>query len=138
MADEERSEQRPPEGGIFGKLPDSRPGTRSPRRRSGAERAKASAAKASKQPAAKAKAASKPKPKPEAAKRPSPVSLKPETAAKVEPSRPPREAAAEPEGGRGLEDLAWAGVAVAAEAATVGVRIASKAIEALRGSQERR
>ena len=41
-----------------------------------------------------------------------------------------------PQGG-GLEDIAWAGVAAAAEAATIGVRLASRAIEALRGSSER-
>ena len=37
----------------------------------------------------------------------------------------------------GLDDVAWAGVAVAAEAATIGVRLASRAIEAVRGNSER-
>ena len=37
-----------------------------------------------------------------------------------------------------LEDIAWAGVAAAAEAATLGVRLANKAIEAFRGTSERR
>lgn len=36
----------------------------------------------------------------------------------------------------GIEDLAWAGVAIAAEAATLGVRLASRAIEAVRGPTE--
>jgi hypothetical protein len=38
---------------------------------------------------------------------------------------------------RGVEDLAWAGVAIAAEAATLGVRLASRAIGAVRGPAER-
>ena len=40
--------------------------------------------------------------------------------------------------GRGLEDVAWAGIAAAAEAATVGVRLAGRAFEALRETVERR
>ena len=57
------------------------------------------------------------------------------------PAPPPKPAragagAGGPQGG-GLEDIAWAGVAAAAEAATIGVRLASRAIEALRGSSER-
>lgn len=38
---------------------------------------------------------------------------------------------------QGVEDLAWAGVAIAAEAATLGVRLAGRAIDALRGPGER-
>ena len=38
----------------------------------------------------------------------------------------------------GLEDLAWAGVAAAAEAATLGVRLATRAVEALRDAAPRR
>jgi hypothetical protein len=38
---------------------------------------------------------------------------------------------------RGIEDLAWAGVAVAAEAATLGLRLAGRAIDAVRGPTER-
>lgn len=37
---------------------------------------------------------------------------------------------------QGVEDLAWAGVAIAAEAATLGLRLASRAIEAVRGPSE--
>jgi hypothetical protein len=44
----------------------------------------------------------------------------------------------EPRAGNGLEDLAWAGVAAAAEAATIGVRLASRAMEALRDGVDRR
>ena len=52
---------------------------------------------------------------------------------RVEPgaSRP-----AEAEHG-GIEDLAWAGVAVAAEAATLGVRLLSRAVEAVRKPADR-
>ena len=37
----------------------------------------------------------------------------------------------------GVEDLAWAGVAVAAEAATLGVRLLSRAVEAVRKPADR-
>jgi hypothetical protein len=111
MSDAPENEPGPaaPEPGVFGNLPDSRPGTRSPRR--DPPGAKPTAAKA------------EPKPPRE---RPAP--------------KPPREPAPQPEepqGGGGLEDIAWAGVAAAAEAATIGVRLASRAIEALRGTAEK-
>lgn len=38
---------------------------------------------------------------------------------------------------QGVEDLAWVGVAIAAQAATVGVRFASRALEAARNSIDR-
>jgi hypothetical protein len=108
-------------GGVFGNLPDARPGTRSPRRNK--------AAKGKAAPATKAKAAAKPKPKaPKAAPAPSPPP--PPSAAEEK-----RQAAEERPGG--LADVAWAGIAVAAEAATLGVRLASRAIEAVRGNPER-
>ena len=46
----------------------------------------------------------------------------------------------EPRGGAhgGVEDLAWAGIAVAAEAATLGVRLLSRAVEAVRKPPDRR
>ena len=37
----------------------------------------------------------------------------------------------------GIEDLAWAGVTVAAQAATAGVKLASRALEAVRKSVDR-
>lgn len=129
------------EGGVFGNLPSSRPGTRSPRRE---------------------RSAAAPEPAPE----PEPVDPGPAREAEPEPPDPePAEApaagpdpvaAAEPPSARapepdqegpeehddehagGLEDLAWAGIAAAAEAATIGVRLASRAMDALRGSGERR
>ncbi|MET0128671.1 MAG: hypothetical protein ABW249_08775 [Solirubrobacterales bacterium] len=115
-------------GSVFGNLPDSRPGSRSPRRRSGKG---GGAAKAKAKPAAKAKPKRAAKPK---------AAPRPRAAPKPPPSAPPereREPAAAASGG-GLEDLAWAGVAAAAEAATLGVRLASRAIESLRGNSEER
>ena len=40
--------------------------------------------------------------------------------------------------GGGVEDVAWAGVAAAAEAATIGVRLATRALEAMRDAVDRR
>lgn len=132
---------QPSEGGIFGKLPDSRPGTRSPRRRS------PGSAKAEPKREAKPKQAVKPvKRKPVASPKPplrAAPSLQPEEdAARVASASSPDGRPADPPGDepgpRSLEDVAWAGVAAAAEAATLGVRIANKAIEAFRGTSERR
>jgi hypothetical protein len=115
-----------PQGSVFGNLPDSRPGGRSPRRDSGskprlaAAKPRATAAKRTAKPKAKATAA---KPAPRARPRPA--------------SPPPERPAAEPESGGGLEGIAWAGVATVAEVATVGVRLLSKSIEALRGNSEK-
>lgn len=146
MADDKETKNDAPGSGIFGQLPDSRPGTRSPRRKDASDPAPKRTSKAKSKPkaAAPAKAAKSPaaKPKPKPAKQPAtassekrPPQIKPETAAKVEPSRdvPP----APPERS-GLEDLAWAGVAAAAEAATLGVKIAGKALDALKGSPGKR
>ena len=44
----------------------------------------------------------------------------------------------EDEAGAGLDDLAWAGVTIAAEAATAGVRLLNRALEAAREAVERR
>lgn len=137
MADE-RDEQTNEPGSVFGNLPTSRPGTRSPRRDSATRRKAARGSSAAKP--APAKQAAQAKAKPQARPKPPPrraPEVTPDTAAKAEPSR--RQAS--PEGGQGpiggIEDLAWAGVAAAAEAATLGVRLASKAIEAMRGTTER-
>jgi len=126
------SDERPGEGdaaeqgGVFGKLPASRPGTRSPRR------------------GATAKAAAKPKPGP-AAPKPR-TRARPQGAEEPQPPRRERAGAAEPEAtdepvaeqGGGLDDLAWAGVAAVAEAATLGVRLANRAFGALRDGVDRR
>ena len=106
------------DSGLFGKLPRSRPGTRSPRRAAGAEPQSAAAARPTATPSVEAPK-SGPGPRPSA----------------DEPSLP---AATSEEGGAGLEDLAWAGIAVTAEAATLGVRLFSRAIDAARKATERR
>lgn len=109
------------QGGVFGNLPDSRPGTRSPRRKTDAAKGKAkTSAKA------KAKATAKPKQKAAAKPRARPAAAPPRADRDPEPQEP-----------GGLADVAWAGIAVAAEAATIGVRLASRAIEAVRGNPER-
>jgi hypothetical protein len=104
------------ERGVFGNLPRSRPGVRSPRRRGG-EEAGASEATPSR-PSPPQRPAPPPKPPPRA----------------PEPEAPP---AAGAEGG-GVEELAWAGITVAAEAATLGVRLLSRALEAVRKPPDRR
>jgi hypothetical protein len=123
MGDGEREpEQEPGEtAGVFGSLPRSRPGRRSPRR-----------APAAAEPAATpvADEAAAPPPEPPGEER-------------AEGTEPPEavgrgpDQADLPAGQRGLEDLAWAGVAIAAEAATLGIRLANRALEAMRGDAER-
>ena len=125
------------DAGIFANLPRSRPGTRSPRR--GADpQGKASApppATAAK-PREKARVLAARAERARAAggtapRRASAPSSKAQPAAAED-----RDAVAEPAGG--IEELAWAGVAAAAEAATLGVRLATRALEAARGAVERR
>jgi hypothetical protein len=104
------------DSGLFGQLPRSRPGTRSPRRAAGGE---------SQAPAADERTAAPPRPDPEP---PPPPPADESPASGVAPE----------EGGAGLEELAWAGIAVTAEAATLGVRLFSRAIDAARKATERR
>lgn len=115
MSDDRDANDPTEQGGVFGNLPGSRPGTRSPRRGSGSARKRA-------QPAPPKGRAAPPK-----AARPRPA-----------PQPPPEQPAEATSGAGGIEEIAWAGVAVAAEAATLGVRLASRAIDALRGSTDRR
>jgi hypothetical protein len=103
------------EGGIFGNLPKTRPGARSPRRDAGASK-----------PASAA-------PKREARRRAEPPPPPPRRERSAEEPEEPA-----PSHGGGLEDVAWAGVAAAAEAATIGVRLANRALEAMRGAVDRR
>jgi hypothetical protein len=101
--------------GVFGNLPRTRPGARSPRRDAGAGKARHAEAAA---PPAKEE----------------PTDSDPVTGQRHRgPSDEPQT-----EGGGGLEDVAWAGVAAAAEAATIGVRLANRALEAMRDAMERR
>jgi hypothetical protein len=95
-------------GGVFGNLPRTRPGARSPRREAGAPKPRQ----------AEARGAS-PAPEPDVPR--------------DDPEHSPT-----PEPGGGIEDVAWAGVAAAAEAATIGVRLATRALEAMRDAVERR
>jgi hypothetical protein len=124
MTDGEQTQPEPDEnhgdaddqGGVFGNLPGTRPGVRSPRR--------------GEQP----RPAEQRKPTvPRATRRPPPA----------RPPTPPPAAERETPGATGtehggVEDLAWAGVAVAAEAATLGVRLLSRAVEAVRKPTDRR
>jgi hypothetical protein len=121
MSDEQNGADAAAEqGGVFGKLPASRPGTRSPRRDS--------AVKAATKPK-RAKAAPKVEPKP----KPKPPDPEPADRPRPEPAEEPAA-----EQGGGIDDLAWAGVAAVAEAATLGVRLANRAFGALRDGVDRR
>lgn len=142
MADED-SEAAPkgadaPEG-VFGNLPSSRPGSRSPRRRDSktsdeAEPVAETNAAAS-EPTAKAADKPRPKPKPKATPPPAREAAEPPLGPRShEPSNDPL--APQP-GIHGVEDLAWAGVAVVAQAATAGIRFTSRALDAARKSIDR-
>jgi hypothetical protein len=114
--------------GVFGNLPSERPGVRSPRRQGDKDSA---AGKAKQAKSAPAKQAARPRPQP---RKPSPPPPR-EPARGPEPSEPgpsatPPEEEASSRGG--IEEVAWAGVTVAAEAATLGVRLFSRALEAVR------
>lgn len=103
--------------GVFGNLPRTRPGARSPMRDAGPARPRPAASQGA------AQAPSDPAPGAEAP---------------AGPPDPEPEGAPQPAPGGGLEDVAWAGVAAAAEAATIGVRLATRALEAMRDAVERR
>ena len=117
---------------MFGNLPGSAPG--------GAKPAPAAtpAAERRRAPPRRPPAGSLDPPRAEAGGAPiAPGARRPTAGAlrrRAEPRDPPP---AEPEHG-GVEDLAWAGIAVAAEAATLGVRLLSRAVEAVRKPADRR
>jgi hypothetical protein len=113
--------EQPDAGGVFGNLPRSRPGTRSPlREREHAARKRA--ATDERESAAETPSAS-------AGRQDAPLE-----AAQRADDEPSASDQREP---GGLEDLAWAGIAAAAEAATIGVRLASRAMEAVRDAGKR-
>ena len=118
---EETPESKPPAApeGVFGNLPGTRPGTRSPRRRSSNGTAK---------PAVTEKRQAAPPPPPPPPAEPPPAAER-EAPVPADPGGSPQISS--------VEDLAWAGIAVAAQAATVGVRFASRALEAARKSVDR-
>jgi hypothetical protein len=121
--------------GVFGNLPSTRPGSRSPRRRDTQNGDKAS----EKAPDAPEPAAAKAKPAPKS----NPPTGKPKQADPAAPEREPgppdplEDPLAPQPSIQGVEDLAWAGVAVVAQAATAGIRFTSKALEAARKSVDR-
>jgi hypothetical protein len=125
--DPEQSQPPSSDRGVFGNLPSSRPGVRSPRRDGGKGKPKRAQSKPA-TPKARAK------PAPASTPRPAPGSPTGRTSTKQPAGHPPPESAGpEPASGhRGVEDVAWAGVTVAAEAATLGVRLLSRAVEAVR------
>jgi hypothetical protein len=128
------SDETPENSGLFGKLPRSRPGIRSARR-----------------PATDG--GSKPPPQPPKRTQARPTQARPKASAarskpaasRPRPSPPPRprsesapKSGSDPSGEpAGLEELAWAGIAVTAEAATLGVRLVTRALDAARRATER-
>jgi hypothetical protein len=121
MAEEAPDTQpEPAPEGVFGNLPATRPGSRSPRRDA---------------------AAGSPPKSPPAEARPTPPPPPPSEPEPPPPTERETPVAAQPGAGQpriaSAEDLAWAGIAVAAQAATVGVRFASRALEAARKSVDR-
>jgi hypothetical protein len=137
MADQEQIPPKPEaredadeQGGVFGNLPPRRPAVRSPRRGDvGGPAAGATPKVAGRQ----SRSAAQPKPSVPRSPQGGPT-RPPGQPPAAEPEAPPP---AGPEHG-GVEDLAWAGIAVAAEAATLGVRLLSRAVEAVRKPADRR
>jgi hypothetical protein len=133
---------------VFGRLPGTRPGVRSPRRRGAAPDP---AAGRSELADTEERAAERPEPATDS----SPRSTAPPAGDRSEPSGGPAPASAEPGSGTGaersevgedpgdggehggVEELAWGGIAVAAEAATLGVRLLSRAMDAVRRPPDR-
>ncbi len=108
------AEDGPPEG-VFGNLPRERPGLRSPRR---GEQAGPPAARSAGSARAGSGTQAESRREPVAGEVPDPTGTD--------------------HAGGGVEDVAWAGVAAAAEAATIGVRLATRALEAMRDAVDRR
>lgn len=143
MSDQDRHQAQPEpgqEGGLFGKLPSARPAVRSPRRGDGSKKGRsAPTPKASESAPGQVRDAGA-----ASAERPDPGSVSPGVrppgttgrSSAVSPPTQPEEPhvgeAPEPRDAPGVEDIAWAGVTVAAEAATLGVRLLSRAIGAVR------
>jgi hypothetical protein len=126
--DSENSEPTAGDRGVFGNLPSARPGVRSPRRDGGKRDAKPKTPKAK---SAKQRPAAKPPPAP--ARESAPPPPRRPAGEPSPPPPPPRSEATEPSSARGgVEEVAWAGITVAAEAATLGVRLVSRALEAVR------
>jgi hypothetical protein len=112
---------------VFGNLPDARPGVRSPRRDRDRSTSRGAAAPAAARPSRGARRTASSAPRRPAA--PAPAEEAPAGSTRDEPAPAPERG--------GVEDLAWAGIAVAAEAATLGVRLLSRAMEAVRKPGDR-
>ena len=111
-----------PQAGVLGNLPKTRPSVRSPRRKKPeAKSAKAAEPEAGKQPSRPGRP-SRPE-RPDRTERP-----EPEPVADASPASPAAE----------LDALARGGIAIAGEAASLGLRIAGRAAAALRDAVERR
>jgi hypothetical protein len=127
MGDEkERPDEAAERQSVFGNLPDARPGVRSPRRNTERSASRGSAAPAA---ARSSHGHRRPNSTPRRPAAPTPPAEAPAGAPRDEPAPAPERA--------GVEDLAWAGIAVAAEAATLGVRLISRAMGAVRKPADR-
>ena len=140
MADE-RGREGDAEPGVFGNLPGTRPGVRSPRRDAG----KPAAGEREPTPSRAAGGTdSKPRAKPERRRAPAARPHRPPEAATAAgtgdeaPARGEGVGDEAPARGRGVEELAWAGITVAAEAATLGVRLLGRAVDTVRRPTDRR
>ena len=141
MGETERTDDGSDGGGVFGNLPRTRPSVRSPRRtrRPEARASRSASAVESDRPQARPSVRLRKR-----AAAPAPREPEPREPPREEPPVPPRASSERegelPDGSEigSLEDLAWAGITVAAEAATLGVRLASRAMEAVRDTVERR
>ena len=127
----ETREDADEQGGVFGNLPPRRPGVRSPCR--GDAGGPTTAGATPKAAGRQSRSAAQPEPSVPRSPRGRPTGP-PGHSPAAEPETPPPAGA---EHG-GVEDLAWAGIAVAAEAATLGVRLLSRAVEAVRKPADRR
>jgi hypothetical protein len=131
-AEPERPEPSTGDRGVFGNLPSERPGVRSPRRE-GEKRARQERTGSAKATAAKSSQRSRPAPTTQSGPRSRPTRPSPPPPERTGAAWESEPATSEvPESRRGIEDVAWAGVTVAAEAATLGVRMLSRALEAVR------
>jgi hypothetical protein len=107
-------------GGVFGNLPRSRPGTRSPLR----------------DPDETTPRSETPD-EPDASEETLRVEAERQAPSSEQEQWDEESAPEDRQDSGGLEDLAWAGIAAAAEAATIGVRLASRAMEAVKDAGKR-
>jgi hypothetical protein len=148
MTDHPRVPPEPQEGeqpssgqeGVFGRLPGTRPGVRSPRRRAGGQATEAEPAGAQPEPRSDPRSpegAAAARVRPEPARDEAPTAAQAQPGGGGEPSDTEEQPGPQAEHG-GVEELAWGGIAVAAEAATLGVRLLSRAMDAVRRPPDRR